>query len=277
MGGTQNPAPHPSRQPRTPVCPGGHTSGGGQHVREPLPGGHHLRVLLQIGEVLPDPDGTVVWGEEREVTGTVAGTRPLGPAAAPARRAGSLGRGPGFLPSAAFPPSPADGSPRALASLRAGLRASLRCLSRPPPPGCAPRSGLHTRCELSLRTPRGGARGEGSLRPHVSSFLPRCRTCPLASPAPHVALGGAQVPSCSRPASPALEGAVLRETDPETLPEPSPQPPPHLLAPSLVSTTVDLRAPGRVPLRCLWGPSAKGPRSHPGAACSLLLVPEMLP
>lgn len=222
-------------------------------------------------------------GERREVAGTVAGTRPLGPAAAPARRAGPLGRGPGSLPSAAFPPPPADGSPRALASLRAGLRASLWCLSPPPPPGCAPRSGLHTRCELSLRTPRGGARGEGSLRPHVSSFLPRCRTCPLASPAPHVALGGAQVPSCSRPTScshptsPALEGAVLRETDPETLPEPSPQPPPHLLAP-LWSPRQWTFAPWD---GCLCGasgarpPRALGPTPVLPAPCSW--CPEMLP
>lgn len=43
---------------------GGLTSGSGQHVREALPGRHHLRVLL-IGKVLPDSQRSVVWNKRR--------------------------------------------------------------------------------------------------------------------------------------------------------------------------------------------------------------------
>lgn len=57
--GRDSGAPSGPTSCRTPGAP---TSGGGQHVRESLPGRHHFRVLFQISKVLPDPDGTVILG-----------------------------------------------------------------------------------------------------------------------------------------------------------------------------------------------------------------------
>lgn len=51
---------------------GGPTSGCGQHVREPLPSSHHLWVLFQICEVLPDSDGTIILGREGQEVRTQA-------------------------------------------------------------------------------------------------------------------------------------------------------------------------------------------------------------
>lgn len=70
----------PRAGPRAPSCPrvdgpGAPTSGGGQHVREPLPGCHHFRILFQVSKVLPDSDGAVILGtEERALK---AGPPPL--------------------------------------------------------------------------------------------------------------------------------------------------------------------------------------------------------
>lgn len=53
----------------TPAAQRGPTSRSRQHVRQPLPGRHHLRVLLQVCKVLPHSDGTIVLGStERENT-----------------------------------------------------------------------------------------------------------------------------------------------------------------------------------------------------------------
>ena len=57
--GRDSGAPSGPTSCRTPGAP---TSGGGQHVRESLPGCHHFWVLFQISKVLPDPDGTVILG-----------------------------------------------------------------------------------------------------------------------------------------------------------------------------------------------------------------------
>lgn len=53
----------------TPAAQRGPTSRSRQHVRQPLPGRHHLRVLLQVCKVLPHSDGTIVLAStERENT-----------------------------------------------------------------------------------------------------------------------------------------------------------------------------------------------------------------
>lgn len=71
-GGLREPPPGDVAAVRGPAAPGAPTSGGRQHVREPLPRGHHLWVLLQICKVLPDSDGAVVWGREGKEVETEA-------------------------------------------------------------------------------------------------------------------------------------------------------------------------------------------------------------
>lgn len=68
LRGPSPPTPAPSRGSGSSFCSReGRTSGCWQHVREPLPSGHHFWILFQISEILPDPDGAIILGRKEVV------------------------------------------------------------------------------------------------------------------------------------------------------------------------------------------------------------------